>query len=38
VNSESDALPIGPERKHWSPEALSEKDERANAYELQVGT
>jgi hypothetical protein len=38
VNSESDALPIGPERKHWSPKALTEKDERANAYELKVCT
>jgi len=36
VDSESDGLPIGPERKHWATEALCEKDDRANAYEMQV--
>jgi hypothetical protein len=36
VDSESDALPIGPERKYWAPEALREKDEQANAYEMRL--
>jgi hypothetical protein len=26
VVSESDHLPIGPDRKHWNPEALKRKD------------
>jgi hypothetical protein len=35
VDSESDSLPIGPERNHWGSEALLEKDAQASAYELQ---
>ncbi len=34
VDSESGDLPIGPERDHWAPAALLEKDALANAYEL----
>jgi hypothetical protein len=37
VASETDGLPIGPERSHWAPEALSEKDKEADDYEQRVG-
>jgi hypothetical protein len=36
VYSETDTLPIGPERAHWSHESLLEKDELAGKYEARV--
>jgi hypothetical protein len=36
VHSESDALPIGPDRQHWAPAALREKDKIADDYEQRV--
>lgn len=36
VASETDGLPIGPERRYWAPDALQGKDELANKYELQI--
>ena len=36
VDSESDDLPIGPERQYWAPEALREKDKVAFGYEEKV--
>jgi hypothetical protein len=37
VHSESDSLPLGDERKYWSPEALREKDELSASFEARVG-
>lgn len=36
VSSEVDALPIGDERQHWSPEALRKKDAQAENYRVRV--
>jgi hypothetical protein len=36
VDSESDALPIGPERQYWTPDALADKDRKADEYEAKV--
>lgn len=36
VDSESDHLPIGPERQYWAPEALQEKDKEALEYEQRI--
>jgi hypothetical protein len=37
VDSESDHLPLGEERKFWAETALKEKDQVAGFYELRVG-
>ncbi len=37
VASECDGLPLGSERQYWAPEALREKDKKADEYEQQVG-
>ncbi len=36
VESETDGLPIGPERAYWATEPLQKKDEIADKYEAQV--
>jgi hypothetical protein len=36
VNSETDGLPIRPERAYWATGPLREKDEAANNYEARV--
>jgi hypothetical protein len=33
IDSESDALPIGPEREHWSTSALEREDSKIAAFE-----
>jgi hypothetical protein len=35
LNSETDALPVGPERSLWNAEALARKDEEIRAIEQQ---
>jgi hypothetical protein len=35
VDSETDHLPVGPERTHWSAEALKEKDAEIAEYEIE---
>ena len=36
VDSETDHLPVGPERAHWSAEALAEKDTEIAEYESEA--
>jgi hypothetical protein len=33
VDSETDHLPVGPDRLHWAPDALKVKDDETAAYE-----
>jgi hypothetical protein len=36
IDSESDHLPVGDVRRHWSPEALRAKDAELRTYEAHV--
>ena len=36
VNSQTDHLPVGDLRRHWSPDALRLKDDELNGFEVQV--
>ncbi len=33
IDSETDHLPVGPERRHWAPDALVRKDAEIQRYE-----
>jgi hypothetical protein len=35
IDSESDALPVGPEREHWAAAVLAREDEKIRSYENQ---